>query len=172
MELLINNLIDKLDKSEDLLLIELLRQKLNKPKTIQGFDISKRSYSYAKMSITNVLNRRLMSENEYAKKIERLANKYDCENCKYAIVKKYKEEYCGHQLAEMSNDTYLGFNRESKVCISCNDRNAMLWDRFCSQKTTVELAVDNVVTDDIVKLKYVINTLNEKIRILNYKSKI
>jgi hypothetical protein len=166
MKEIINSLIEKLHKDEDLFLILLLKEKLNKPND-NKINLSNYSFSHTTMTLKKVLRKRIFDDDLYLQKLYKLTGNYNCDECKHHIEKSYQ----GYGRYSFLTTTYKGFNGDSDVCNSCMDRNQKILNLIKIKEDEIEEQINIVITDDIVKLKYILNTLKEKIRLFIYKSK-
>lgn len=168
----IQSLIDDLNPVEDVLLISLLRQKLQLGEDT-GIELTRfkyltpraveTSYRWFKTIASNFLSETIFKkESDKIKKVYELTGRIgDCDNCKYAV-----------ELPSKYGGTYMGNNENNPVCISCHRRcciiedyhNELLEELHEKKKVTLENDDFKLMMNDFATLRLMMNNVIEKNR--------
>jgi hypothetical protein len=157
VETQIKNLIEILDKKDDYLLIEMLKQKLynTRQDILSKVSVTDKEKENAIKGMIRTL--RTFFDDEYKnipryRKLEKIIDRSDCDYCKFKELKEYKGTY------------YYSF-RENERCFRCKKRSDIFHDEIDKyRKNQYDLDFFNFDDyDELVKLKAIVNKINKKL---------
>jgi hypothetical protein len=173
METEINNLINKLDISTDILLIELLKQKLVKRYTYNP-TFTDKEIKYAKQGLVMVVNNISKKERFNIVKYKKATtildnnrcdgykefseNSYPKIHCKYAIDKEMESSF------NMRSFIYKDNDETNPVCISCKKRCDILEKIIHNYNENSYQFQDTLITKETIEVFAVINKIKNKLK--------
>jgi hypothetical protein len=175
METEINNLINKLDISTDILLIELLKQKLLKRYTYNP-TFTDKEIKYAKQGLIMVVNNiskkerfnilkykkatTILDNNSCDGRTEYRESHYPYTPCKYAIIerKKFTTNGIGNLYQFYVN------NKSNPICISCQNRCKKLYTIIQDIEEKSYQFQDTLITKETIEVFAVINKIKNKLK--------
>lgn len=171
MENEINNLINKLDISNDALLIDLLKQKLVKRYTYNP-TFTDKEIKYAKqglqMVVTNIIKKERFNILQYKKATSILDNNR-CDGYKQFSQNIYPRLHCKYAInKEMTNSnmrtfTYKDNDEENPVCVSCKKRCDVLGEIIDTYNEKSYKFQDTLITKETIEIFAAINKIKNKL---------
>ena len=162
----IDQLVLKLDKSEDMLLIDLLKSK----KAYIKDEFCKRHSITEKEKLDTIKGMKQMLKNitktdfvnpKWYNKIENILNNNDCDNCKYSVERIL--------VFEDEKSKYMGCDENSIVCKNCLNRCGLLENVKYEYEKEREIFIEGkVLTNELIEMKTIINKLKRKVK--NYET--
>jgi len=161
----IDNMIKKLNSDTDWYLINLLECKKSELLNITDYSTEKiiltnHNISHTKMKLRQVLRNetyKILQLNKKYAQAKRLTD-LECEECKYSITKEYTCEYTWEK------SVYRCANFENHVCNSCLDRCDVLRNFIDSMEQPIFDNIEKLLTEDVIKTKFLINTLQNELK--------
>lgn len=145
----INNLIPLLSE-DDLLLISMLKHKIEPKKTISVL-FTDRELKRAKWHANKIMYDTLIDNDEWIKKARKVVECANCDNCPLSVTGRINDIY------------YQGPDTKSKVCHSCTNRVNMLDDQIIKREKSHERKADKLISSDVIKTKALIYNITRKL---------
>lgn len=165
----ITDIVNLMDKNKDWFIIGLLKEYCNEKEQyiLSKISINEFEKRNARIGIERTVNSWIdkeINENKYRNKCNKIIP--NCESCKYSTIRTFKHDYFGVSETISYND----WDENSNVCNSCLRRSDILHDKIHKIEEDIKNKYMNVITDDVIELKALMNKIKNKIKDLKHET--